>query len=217
MFDRTLRHKPKSRPPGRTNAQVYRVKSSQQVCPIVVVDVIWKERKETVPPILCDVCGRRPAVVYCTNDDAHFCAGCDATHHSENEFFARHQRFSLEHSPKQFGFCMHHPTQRYELVCLEERKLLCRNDIQLGPHASAEHAKHHLMSTLEVFKGAMKVGLCVCVCVQGSAPMAHALRIRTGRGDDAALQGDLRALAGVAEDKPDNSYRATAFTPHILD
>lgn len=44
----------------------------------------------------------------------------------ENEFFARHQRFSLEHSPLQFGFCRHHPSERHESVCLQCKTRLCR-------------------------------------------------------------------------------------------
>lgn len=43
----------------------------------------------------------------------------------ENEFFARHQRFSLEHSPLQFGFCRHHPSERHESVCLQCKTRLC--------------------------------------------------------------------------------------------
>ena len=128
------------------------------------------------------------------NDNAHFCAAwpthfllcqafgyiwmlvtrCDAAHHSENEFFARHQRreqvilhglkfhrdgeicrFALEHSPLQFGLCRHHPSERYESVCLQckacwcwhgframaclaGQTMLCRMCNKFGDHARKE-------------------------------------------------------------------------------
>lgn len=135
--------------------QVYRVKNSEQVLPLCRIEVAFEERVQDNRAIICEVCHKRAAVIYCSNDDAHFCAPCDATHHSENEFFARHQRFSLDHSPKQFGYCVHHNDQRYESVCLECKKMLCKLCLQFGPHASREHAHHRLMSTVEAFKAAM--------------------------------------------------------------
>eukprot|EP00931_Biecheleriopsis_adriatica_P047178 TRINITY_DN27167_c0_g1_i1.p1 TRINITY_DN27167_c0_g1~~TRINITY_DN27167_c0_g1_i1.p1 ORF type:complete len:985 (-),score=203.37 TRINITY_DN27167_c0_g1_i1:38-2992(-) len=136
--------------------QVYRVKSGEQVLPFAICEVVFEERRNMTKPLICDYCEQRPATVYCKNDNAHFCTSCDQTHHSENEFFARHQRFPLEHSPLQFGFCRHHPSERVESVCMDCKELLCRLCNKIGDHARKEHEGHVLVSTVEAFQVAMQ-------------------------------------------------------------
>ena len=136
--------------------QVYRVRNRDQVLPFALCEVVFEEQRAVAKPLICEHCEQRPASVYCKNDNAHFCAACDATHHSENEFFARHQRFSLEHSPLQFGFCRHHPSERHESVCLQCKTRLCRMCNKFGDHARKEHEGHTLMSTVEAFQLAMQ-------------------------------------------------------------
>ncbi|CAK9013079.1 E3 ubiquitin-protein ligase TRIM9 (RING finger protein 91) (RING-type E3 ubiquitin transferase TRIM9) (Tripartite motif-containing protein 9) [Durusdinium trenchii] len=121
-----------------------------------VYRVVFEEQRAAAKPLICEYCEQRPAAVYCKNDNAHFCAACDTTHHSENEFFARHQRFSLEHSPLQFGFCRQHPSERHESVCLQCKTMLCRMCNKFGDHARKEHEGHTLMSTVEAFQLAMQ-------------------------------------------------------------
>eukprot|EP00439_Symbiodinium_sp_Y106_P029581 s2297_g3.t1 len=118
--------------------QVYRVRHRDQVLPFALCEVVFEERRAVAKPLICEFCEQRPATVYCKNDNAHFCAACDAAHHSENEFFARHQRFALEHSPLQFGLCRHHPSERYESVCLQCKTMLCRMCNKFGDHARKE-------------------------------------------------------------------------------
>ena len=45
--------------------------------------------------VQCDVCALRTAVVYCSADQAHLCAGCDLDVHSANAMSARHVREPL--------------------------------------------------------------------------------------------------------------------------
>ncbi|CAK9004640.1 unnamed protein product [Durusdinium trenchii] len=136
--------------------QVYRVRKRDQVLPYALCEVVFEEQRAAAKPLICEYCEQRPAAVYCKNDNAHFCAACDTTHHSENEFFARHQRFSLEHSPLQFGFCRQHPSERHESVCLQCKTMLCRICNKFGDHARKEHEGHTLMSTVEAFQLAMQ-------------------------------------------------------------
>lgn len=136
--------------------QVYRVRSGDQVLPFALCEVVFEEQRAAAKALICEHCEQRPASVYCKNDNAHFCAACDATHHSENDFFARHQRFSLEHSPLQFGFCRQHPSERHESVCLQCKTMLCRMCNKFGDHARKEHEGHTLMSTVEAFQQAMQ-------------------------------------------------------------
>ncbi|CAE7319362.1 unnamed protein product, partial [Symbiodinium pilosum] len=138
--------------------QVYRVRHRDQVLPFALCEVVFEERRAIAKPLICEYCEQRAASVYCKNDNAHFCAACDASHHSENEFFARHQRFALEHSPLQFGLCRHHPSERYESVCLQCKVMLCRMCNKFGDHARKEHEGHTLMSTVEAFQQAMQAG-----------------------------------------------------------
>lgn len=44
---------------------------------------------------LCALCNSAPAELYCKNDDANLCAGCDASFHSSNPLAARHERVPL--------------------------------------------------------------------------------------------------------------------------
>ena len=45
--------------------------------------------------VQCDVCALRTAVVFCSADQAHLCAGCDLDVHSANAMSARHVREPL--------------------------------------------------------------------------------------------------------------------------
>lgn len=45
--------------------------------------------------IPCALCQAEAATVFCVNDDAHLCAGCDASVHASNPLLARHERRPL--------------------------------------------------------------------------------------------------------------------------
>lgn len=50
---------------------------------------------DTAAPPLCDVCKERRGLVFCVEDRAILCAGCDEPIHSANELTAKHSRFLL--------------------------------------------------------------------------------------------------------------------------
>ncbi|CAD7947626.1 unnamed protein product [Amoebophrya sp. A25] len=103
----------------------------------------------------CEICEQKTALVYCVNDRAHFCRGCDVEHHSQDALLQKHRRLGIEHSPYQFGMCDIHPSERYEAVCLDCSTLLCSHCILIGSHAGPDFADHNLVSTLDAFKQAM--------------------------------------------------------------
>ena len=45
--------------------------------------------------VACALCNAAPAVVFCYNDDANLCKGCDAQIHSNNKLSWKHQRVHL--------------------------------------------------------------------------------------------------------------------------
>lgn len=45
--------------------------------------------------VKCVVCEKRPAVLYCHQDDAHLCLACDEQVHSANLLASRHQRIPI--------------------------------------------------------------------------------------------------------------------------
>lgn len=47
---------------------------------------------------MCDICQARPCVIFCKEDRALLCAGCDAAMHSANKFVCMHTRFLLSGS-----------------------------------------------------------------------------------------------------------------------
>ena len=49
---------------------------------------------KVTPSVRCALCDGA-ALVYCVNDDAHLCAGCDASVHGANPLLARHERRPL--------------------------------------------------------------------------------------------------------------------------
>jgi hypothetical protein len=58
---------------------------------------------------LCDVCGQRPAVVFCAADNARLCAEDDDETHTANKLVARHVRVPLRDAPP-VATCAEHGT-----------------------------------------------------------------------------------------------------------
>ncbi|WOL13143.1 hypothetical protein Cni_G21912 [Canna indica] len=88
--------------------------------------------------ILCDVCGKEEASVFCCADEAALCVACDRRVHRANKVAGKHHRFSLFAPSAQS-----HPTcdicqeKRGFLFCQEDRAILCR-DCDASVH-SANH------------------------------------------------------------------------------
>jgi len=184
----------------------YLIKDREQVLPIALCEVAFRPARVAVGTLLCEMCEQRDAAVYCFNDNAHFCIGCDTAHHSENEFFARHRRVPIGQSPRQFGFCQYHPTERYECVCLDCKRLLCPHCIIIGPHADRDQANHVLVSTIDVFREAM----------QGNSDSDKDLRARRMKLREALSQQHLN-LKDVQGSLEDTQHELDAILMRVLD
>uniref|UniRef100_A0A6N2KT84 B box-type domain-containing protein n=1 Tax=Salix viminalis TaxID=40686 RepID=A0A6N2KT84_SALVM len=93
--------------------------------------------------ILCDVCNKEEASVFCTADEAALCDTCDHRVHHANKLASKHHRFSLLHpSSKNFPICDICQEKRAFLFCQQDRAILCR-DCDGPIHAANEHTQKH--------------------------------------------------------------------------
>ncbi|KAB1203737.1 hypothetical protein CJ030_MR8G011201 [Morella rubra] len=93
--------------------------------------------------ILCDVCDKDEASVYCTADEAALCDACDHRVHHANKLASKHQRFSLLHpSAKQVPLCDVCQERRAFLFCQQDRAILCR-ECDFPIHTANEHTQKH--------------------------------------------------------------------------
>eukprot|EP00918_Siedleckia_nematoides_P012427 GHVU01027308.1.p1 GENE.GHVU01027308.1~~GHVU01027308.1.p1 ORF type:complete len:907 (+),score=172.29 GHVU01027308.1:383-3103(+) len=102
------------------------------------------------------MCEVAQATSYCPADRAHLCAICDDRHHSSSPLLGRHQRYSVEESPFQFGMCAHHPSEVVDCVCMECFEPLCTHCILIGHHSGTEKATHSLISSIDAYRMAVK-------------------------------------------------------------
>ncbi|CAL9127835.1 unnamed protein product [Musa acuminata var. zebrina] len=88
--------------------------------------------------VLCDVCGKEGASVFCCADEAALCDACDRRVHRANKLVGKHRRFSLSApSAQSHPACDICQEKRAFLFCQEDRAILCR-DCDASVH-SANH------------------------------------------------------------------------------
>ncbi|XP_022762297.1 B-box zinc finger protein 20-like [Durio zibethinus] len=93
--------------------------------------------------ILCDVCDKEEAIVFCSADEAALCEGCDRRVHYANKLARKHSRFSLLHpSFKESPLCDICQERRAFLFCQQDRAILCR-ECDLPIHRANEHTLKH--------------------------------------------------------------------------
>ncbi|KAK7409799.1 hypothetical protein VNO78_00128 [Psophocarpus tetragonolobus] len=93
--------------------------------------------------ILCDVCEKAEALLFCPADEAALCHGCDRTIHHANKLATKHPRFSLHYpTSKDIPICDICQERRAYLFCQEDRALLCR-ECDLPIHRANEHTQKH--------------------------------------------------------------------------
>ncbi|KAL2346094.1 hypothetical protein Fmac_000094 [Flemingia macrophylla] len=93
--------------------------------------------------ILCDVCDKVEALVFCAADEAALCHSCDRTIHHANKLATKHARFSLNYPTSQhFPLCDICREKRAYVFCQEDRALLCR-ECDLPIHRANEHTQNH--------------------------------------------------------------------------
>ncbi|XP_054776441.1 B-box zinc finger protein 20-like [Prosopis cineraria] len=93
--------------------------------------------------ILCDVCDRAEASLFCPSDEAALCYACDRTIHHANKLSRKHYRFSLHHPSSNFSpLCDICQERRAYLFCKEDRAILCR-ECDIPIHRASEHTRKH--------------------------------------------------------------------------
>ncbi|KAI3970082.1 hypothetical protein MKW92_014560 [Papaver armeniacum] len=95
--------------------------------------------------ILCDVCNKDEAAVFCSADEAALCNGCDHRVHHANKLASKHHRFSLLHpssSSSEIPRCDICQERRAFLFCREDRAILCR-ECDISIHTANELTKKH--------------------------------------------------------------------------
>ncbi|GJX90003.1 B-box zinc finger protein 21-like protein [Tanacetum coccineum] len=93
--------------------------------------------------IICDVCNKDEASVYCSADDAALCCACDHRVHHANILAGKHPRFSLiQPSPKDSPICDICQEKKGLLFCQQDRAILCK-DCDVAIHKVNEHTMNH--------------------------------------------------------------------------
>ncbi|XP_047307061.1 B-box zinc finger protein 21-like [Impatiens glandulifera] len=93
--------------------------------------------------IMCDVCQKSGASVFCAADEAALCDACDYTVHHANKLAGKHHRFSLlPPSPNQIPLCDICQEKKAFLFCQQDRAILCRN-CDSSIHKANEHTQKH--------------------------------------------------------------------------
>ncbi|GAB2267690.1 hypothetical protein Dimus_002673 [Dionaea muscipula] len=99
--------------------------------------------------ILCDVCGKQEASIFCSADEAALCGGCDHRVHYANKLASKHQRLSLtlpssSSSSSSGGLPMCDICQEKKalLFCLQDRAILCR-DCDVPIHTANQLTQKH--------------------------------------------------------------------------
>ncbi|PWA55282.1 Zinc finger, B-box [Artemisia annua] len=93
--------------------------------------------------IICDVCNKDEASVYCSADEAALCCACDHRVHHANILAGKHPRFSLiQPSPKDSPICDICQEKKGLLFCQQDRAILCK-DCDVAIHKVNEHTMNH--------------------------------------------------------------------------
>ncbi|KAE8680029.1 B-box zinc finger protein 20 [Hibiscus syriacus] len=91
--------------------------------------------------ILCDVCDKEAAVMFCSADEAALCGACDRSVHHANNLAGKHTRFSLLH-PTKSPLCDICRERRAFVFCQQDRALLCR-ECDVPIHRANEYTMEH--------------------------------------------------------------------------
>ena len=91
---------------------------------------------------VCEVCGKRKAVVWCVNDSAKLCKECDHESHAGKKMFERHKRIPIEDAMAAGDMCPVHGDSRVEFYCTKCKVPLCVTCKVTGSHSKGDAASH---------------------------------------------------------------------------
>ncbi|ANQ09809.1 Uncharacterized protein PCOAH_00047140 [Plasmodium coatneyi] len=137
---------------GGTNySYIYKVKSAEQVLPLLLIEFEFKCLRVDVSIPICEYCYTAKAIYYCHNDKVHLCNICDIKHHEKNKILKNHRRMPISESPYQFGKCAYHPNEVIESVCMKCYCSLCANCLLIGSHSKGNYRNHPIVNIKDAF------------------------------------------------------------------
>lgn len=104
---------------------------------------------------LCEQCGRELATIWCKNDNAKFCAKCDAEAH-ETAIRQRHVRMTLAEARALMECCPHHEDTRVEYFCTVCQTPVCFQCKMIGSHSKGAAASHQLIPIKQAYEEALE-------------------------------------------------------------
>ncbi|KAI4836868.1 zinc finger protein [Plasmodium brasilianum] len=136
---------------GLPYSYIYKVKNSEQVLPLLLIEFEFKCLRVDVSVPVCENCCSAQAIYYCYNDKVHLCDICDIKHHEKNKILKNHKRIHISESPYQFGKCAYHPNELIENVCMKCFCSLCPNCILIGNHSRGTYRNHPITNIKDAF------------------------------------------------------------------
>ncbi|KAJ5073125.1 zinc finger protein constans-like 10 [Anaeramoeba ignava] len=105
---------------------------------------------------LCDFCEKKPAIIWCQNDQARFCKACDEEYHSSNKLLQRHVRIPISEAEEITEKCFYHSDQNIEFYCPTCKMALCVHCKMVGNHSTGESSTHKLVSIKHAYSNILK-------------------------------------------------------------
>lgn len=105
----------------------------------------------------CEQCEREPASVFCVQDNAKLCDGCDAELHAASKVLRKHTRVSVAQLRSQVSMvmCKEHPTMPVQFFDSELHVPVCVHCRMSGSHSSGEKASHPLLKIEDAYAKAV--------------------------------------------------------------
>ena len=141
---------------------------------------------------VCEVCGKRKAVVWCVNDSAKLCKECDHESHTGKKMFERHKRIPIEDAMAAGDMCPVHGDSRVEFYCTKCKVPLCVKCKVTGSHSKGDAASHKLVSIKDAYEMAV-----------AAASEADAVVVERERMIDEQLKKVCQKLEGVVANEKD--------------
>jgi hypothetical protein len=105
---------------------------------------------------LCDICLKRPATVWCVNDSAKLCQGCDEESHRNAIIFEAHTKIQLPKDRALIEFCPMHSDVLVEYYCPRCRVPVCVSCRMSGNHAHENAISHELIPIQAAYDRALR-------------------------------------------------------------
>eukprot|EP01006_Ploeotia_vitrea_P017777 TRINITY_DN49012_c0_g2_i1.p1 TRINITY_DN49012_c0_g2~~TRINITY_DN49012_c0_g2_i1.p1 ORF type:complete len:507 (+),score=25.73 TRINITY_DN49012_c0_g2_i1:74-1594(+) len=137
----------------------YMLGDESKVLPLFVVRFLFDPEADKLKKNpLCEICDRKPASLYCLQDNARFCDQCDAEVHT-GKVFGRHSRVAIGEVTGQLTLtrCKEHPEMPVQFFDITTFQPVCVHCKMVGSHSTGENASHPLIPINEAYKQNMVI------------------------------------------------------------